>query len=60
MDRNEYMKLMSEHPSLVSRKEYLMNKANKPSNVVNVKPEKYGMIDKRLVEKGFTTENQLS
>ena len=51
---------MGEHSSLVSRKEYLMNKANKPSNVVNVKPENYGMIDKRLVEKGFTTENQLS
>lgn len=60
VDRNEYIKHMSEHPSLVSRKEYLMNKANKPSNVINVKPEKYGMIDKRLLEKGFTTENQLS
>ena len=57
MDRKEYMKLMSEqHPSLVSRKEYLTNKAIKPSNVINMTPEKFGMIDKRLVEKSFTTE----
>ena len=60
VDRQEYIKLLNDHPSVVSRKEYLNNKAIKPSNVVNMKPEKAGMMDKRLIEKGFTTENQLS
>ena len=60
VDRNEYIKHMSEHPSLVSRKEYRTNKAIKPSNVINMTPEKFGMIDKRLVEKSFTTSDQLS
>ena len=52
--------MINEHPTVVSRKEYLMNKAKKRTHIANLKPERMGMIDKRLAEKDFTTENELS
>ena len=60
LDRSEYTKMINEHPTVVSRKEYLMNKAKKRTHIANLKPERMGMIDKRLAEKDFTTENELS
>ena len=50
----------SDHPSIVSRQEYLMNKASKPTHIMNLKPEKAGMIDRRLQERDFSTENELN
>ena len=46
----------------MSKKEYLRNKAYKQTNVIAVKPEKKGQIDRRLMENGFffATENNKS
>ena len=45
---------------MASRQEYLMNRANKPTSILNMKPERTGMIDRRLEERDFSTENELN
>lgn len=55
-NRGENMKIMGEHPSVLSKKEYLLNKTEKPSNVINLKPERSNLIDKRIVENDFYVE----
>ena len=47
------MKIMGEHPSVMSRKEYLKNKTEKATNIINLKPERSGLIDKRIAENEF-------
>ena len=44
--------------SLVSKKEYLKNKAYKPSHVLNVRPERAGSVDHRLAEGNFFHSNE--
>ena len=44
--------------SLVSKKEYLKNKAYKPSHVLNVRPERAGSVDHRLAEGSFFHSNE--
>ena len=54
------MKILGQHSSMLSKKEYLVNKTVKPSNVINMKPERSGLIDKRMAERDFYTETELS
>ena len=44
--------------SLISKKEYLKNKAYKPSHVLNVRPERAGSVDHRLAEGSFFHSNE--
>ena len=44
--------------SLISKKEYLKNKAYKPSHVLNVRPERAGSVDHRLAEGNFFHSNE--
>ena len=54
------MKIMGEHPSVMSRKEYLLNKTEKATNIINLKPERSGMIDKRIAENEFSQESEIN
>lgn len=38
---------------MTSKKEYMRNKVQKRTNVIDVKPEPLGMVDKRMAEKDF-------
>ena len=60
MNRREYMKIMGEQSTVQSKKEYLLNRTEKPSSVINMRPEKSGFIDKRMAERDFYTETELS
>ena len=44
--------------SLISKKEYLKNKAYKPSHVLNLRPERAGSVDHRLAEGNFFHSNE--
>ena len=46
------------NPTILSRKEYLKNRVQKRTNIISVKPESEGMIDKRLRESGFHHANE--
>ena len=51
---NWYIKIMEDHnPSMMSRREYLANKIEKRTNIMQLKPEKSGLIDKRMAESDF-------
>ena len=47
------------NPSIISKKEYLQNKAYKASNIINVKPEQLG-IDRRVKESDFSVTNDFT
>ena len=49
---------MPENPTLTSQTEYLRNKAIKRTNIISIKPEIAGMIDKRIAENAFNADNE--
>lgn len=60
-ERSGYLSMISVvHPSVTSRREYLANKMQKATNVINVKPENAGMIDRRIQESTFQEETDLN
>ena len=48
-----------ENPTLTSKNEYLRNKVQKRTNVIDLKPEVAGMTDKRIAERSFNLDNEL-
>lgn len=44
------------NPSLASKSEYLRNKIQKKTDVINLKPEIAGMTDQRIAENSFNTD----
>ena len=49
---------MPENPTLASQTEYLRNKTHKRTNIISMKPEIAGMIDKRIAESTFNADNE--
>lgn len=42
--------------TLASKTEYLRNKTQKRTNIINLKPEVAGMTDKRIAESNFNSD----